>query len=203
MSQLAKYQRNLQVQQFYFSQASTFSTFALVLQSSQSFLKRIKRMILKRIVVFRLLFYGTLILTLGTFLQANKAAEGQQTVTPSFFSMHSTLPGQRFKLSGVVKSGSIEIKKGTLENKFVMTDFKNEIVVLFKGALPPTFREGDMATLGGFLADHKNPTSFIATSVQSNHEITPDKWLGETSLDKVVSINMIESTEDFEYTKMK
>lgn len=84
-----------------------------------------------------------------------------------------------------------------------MTDFKNEIIVLFKGALPPSFREGDMATLGGFLADHKNPTSFIATSVQANHEITPDKWLGETNLDKAVSLNMIETTEDFEYTKMK
>jgi cytochrome c-type biogenesis protein CcmE len=34
----------------------------------RSFLRRIKRMILKRIVVFRLLFYGTLILTVGTFL---------------------------------------------------------------------------------------------------------------------------------------
>lgn len=79
--------------------------------------------------------------------------------------MHSTLPGQRFKLSGVIKHGSIEIKKGTLENKFIVTDFKNEIVVLFKGSLPSTFREGDMATMGGFLADHKNPTLFIGTSV--------------------------------------
>jgi cytochrome c-type biogenesis protein CcmE len=103
----------------------------------------------------------------------------------------------------VVKSGSIEIKKGTLESKFVVTDFKNELIVLYKGSLPPTFREGDMTSLGGFLADHKNPTCFIATSVQANHEITPDRWLGETVLDKAVSINMIETTEDIEYTKMK
>lgn len=124
-------------------------------------------------------------------------------MTPSFFALHSTLPQQRFKLSGVIKSGSIEIKKGTLENRFIMTDFKNEIYVLFKGSLPPTFREGDMATVGGFLADHKNPTHFVATSVTANHEIAPDRWLGETALDKRVSINMVETTEDFEYTKMK
>jgi len=79
--------------------------------------------------------------------------------------MHSTLPGQRFKLSGVVKNGSIEIKKGTLENKFIITDFKNDLIVLYKGPLPATFREGDMASIGGFLADHKRPTCFVGTSV--------------------------------------
>ena len=79
--------------------------------------------------------------------------------------MHSTLEGQRFKLSGVIKHGSISVKKGTLDNKFIMTDFKNDLIVLFRGALPQTFREGDMASVGGYLADIKNPTTFIATSV--------------------------------------
>lgn len=75
------------------------------------------------------------------------------------------MAGQRFKLSGVVKHGSIEMKKGTLENKFTLTDFKNDVSVVYKGALPATFREGDMASVGGFLADHRNPTCFIGTSV--------------------------------------
>lgn len=57
------------------------------------------------------------------------------------------------------------MKKGTLENKFILTDFKNDLVVLYKGPLPATFREGDMASVGGFLADHKSPTCFIGTSV--------------------------------------
>ena len=92
------------------------------------------------------------------------------------------------------------MKKGTLENKFILTDFKNDLAVLYKGPLPATFREGDMASVGGFLADHKSPTNFIATSVQANHEISPDKWLGETMVDRSISINMIETAEDFEYT---
>jgi cytochrome c-type biogenesis protein CcmE len=103
----------------------------------------------------------------------------------------------------VVKHGSIEMKKGTLENRFTLTDFKNDIQVLYKGPLPATFREGDMAGVGGFLACHKNPTCFIGTSVQANHEIAPDRWLGETNLDRAISMNMIETEEDFEYTKMK
>ena len=60
-----------------------------------------------------------------------------------------------------------------------------------------------MASVGGFLADHKNPTCFIGTSVQANHDIAPDKWLGETNLDRAVSMNRIESKLDFEFTKMK
>ena len=55
----------------------------------------------------------------------------------------------------------------------------------------------------GFVADPKNPTNFIATSVSANHEIAPDRWLGETNLDRALSINMIEPESDFEYTKMK
>lgn len=57
------------------------------------------------------------------------------------------------------------MKKGTFENKFILTDFKNELAVIYKGPLPASFKEGDMAAIGGFLADHKNPTSFIGTSV--------------------------------------
>lgn len=95
------------------------------------------------------------------------------------------------------------MKKGTLENKFVVTDFKNDIVVLYKGILPATFREGDMTAIGGFLADHQSPTNFIGTSVTANHDISPDRWLGETSLDRAISMNMIETDQDFEYTKMK
>ncbi len=122
-------------------------------------------MILKRIVVFRLVFYGTTILTLGSFLQANKMQETTKSITPSFFIQHATLPGQRFRISGVIKHGSIEMKKGTLENRFIITDFKNDISVVYKGVLPATFREGDMTSIGGFLADHKNPTLFVGTSV--------------------------------------
>ena len=39
-------------------------------------------------------------------------------------------------MSGVVKHGSISMKKGTLENKFIISDFKHDLVVLYKGALP-------------------------------------------------------------------
>ena len=60
-----------------------------------------------------------------------------------------------------------------------------------------------MATIGGFLADHKYPILFVGTSVQANHEISPDRWIGESNVDRSVSINLVETEEEFEYTKMK
>ncbi len=59
-----------------------------------------------------------------------------------------------------------------------------------------------MASVGGFLADHKAPTCFVGTDVMANHDISPDRWVGDSALDRKVSINMVESIEDFEYTKM-
>ena len=108
----------------------------MILYNAATFLRRIKRMILKRMVLFRVLFYGTVILTVSAILQAGKLSENESSITPSFFAEHTTLPGQRFKVSGVVKHGSISMKKGTLENKFIISDFKHDLVVLYKGALP-------------------------------------------------------------------
>ena len=95
------------------------------------------------------------------------------------------------------------MKKGTLDNKFILTDFKNDLVVLYRGPLPQTFKEGDMASVGGFIADPEKPTCFIGTNVSANHEIQPDRWIAESNIDKQVSINMVETLEDFEYTAMK
>lgn len=48
--------------------ARHFSAYSVAVLTTQSFLRRIKRMILKRIVVFRMVFYSTVVLTLGSFL---------------------------------------------------------------------------------------------------------------------------------------
>ena len=174
----------------------------LTLKSTRGFLRRVKRLILKRIVVFRLLFYGSLLLGVSTIVNNAGCQEAERTVTPSYFLMHTPQPGERYKLSGVIKNGTIEIKKGTQDNRFILTDFKNDINVMYKGLLPATFREGDMTYVGGFLADSNDPTLFIGTSVVANHEISVDKYIGDNNIDRVASLNMIESKSDFEYTTM-
>lgn len=79
---------------------------------------------------------------------------------------------------------------------------ESKSLMFILGALPQSFREGDMANVGGFLADPEDPTTFIATSVTANHEIRTDRWVGETIVDRQTSLNMIETTEEFEYAKM-
>ena len=95
------------------------------------------------------------------------------------------------------------MKKGTLESTFKVTDFKNDLTIVFKGKLPSAFREGDMAVISGFIADHKSPDTFVATFIDATHEIKEDRWKGERAIDRHKSINLVERAEEFEYAEMK
>ena len=53
----------------------------------------------------------------------------------------------------MVKKNSIEIEDKNL--KFVITDFKNEIIVTFSGAVPNLFEEGKGVVAEGYLKDRK------------------------------------------------
>ena len=53
----------------------------------------------------------------------------------------------------MVKKNSIEIENRNL--KFVITDFKNEIIVTFSGAVPNLFEEGKGVVAEGYLEDKK------------------------------------------------
>ena len=57
------------------------------------------------------------------------------------------------RVGGLVKKNSIEIENKNL--KFVITDFKNEIIVTFSGAVPNLFEEGKGVVAEGYLEDRK------------------------------------------------
>ena len=65
----------------------------------------------------------------------------------------------------MVKKDSILVK--TKELKFIVTDFKNEINVIYSGAIPNLFEEGKGVVAEGFLKD-KN--FFIATKILAKHD---------------------------------
>ena len=50
--------------------------------------------------------------------------------------------GRTFRLGGMVTEGSLERTEGTLAIRFVVTDYKHSIPVLYEGLLPDLFREG-------------------------------------------------------------
>ena len=65
----------------------------------------------------------------------------------------------------MVKDNSVTLQ--ATELKFVITDFKNEINVIYSGAIPNLFEEGKGVVAEGFLKD-KN--FFLATKILAKHD---------------------------------
>jgi cytochrome c-type biogenesis protein CcmE len=60
-------------------------------------------------------------------------------------------PGQRFRLGGLVETGSVVRDEGTTV-RFVVTDKSRNLPVTFTGVLPDLFREGQGVVAEGTLA---------------------------------------------------
>ena len=61
------------------------------------------------------------------------------------------LDSKKIRVGGMVKKSSI--KTNDTEINFVITDFKNELLVSFKGSVPNLFDEGKGVVAEGFLKD--------------------------------------------------
>jgi cytochrome c-type biogenesis protein CcmE len=65
----------------------------------------------------------------------------------------------------MVKINSILIE--AKEVKFIITDFKNEINVIYSGAIPNLFTEGKGVVAEGYLKDKE---FFLATKILAKHD---------------------------------
>ena len=61
------------------------------------------------------------------------------------------LETKKIRVGGMVKKNSI--KTNDSEINFIITDFKNELIVSFKGSVPNLFEEGKGVVAEGFLKD--------------------------------------------------
>jgi cytochrome c-type biogenesis protein CcmE len=71
--------------------------------------------------------------------------------TPSEVATMAIGPGQRFRLGGLVETGSVVRGEGTAV-RFVITDRTKTLPVTFVGVLPDLFREGQGVVAEGTLA---------------------------------------------------
>lgn len=72
---------------------------------------------------------------------------------------------QRFRIGGLVEQGSVE-REGT-RVRFIVTDFKQKIVVDYEGVLPDLFREGQgVIAQGRLVADGR----FVAEEILAKHD---------------------------------
>ena len=72
---------------------------------------------------------------------------------------------KKIRIGGMVKKESILIQDK--EVKFIVTDFKNEINVIYSGVIPNLFAEGKGVVAEGFLKD-KN--LFLASKILAKHD---------------------------------
>ena len=75
--------------------------------------------------------------------------------------------GERFRLGGMVTQGSLHRAAGSLEVRFVVTDFSHDVPVSYLGVLPDLFREGaGVVAHGRMRADGM----FVADEVLAKHD---------------------------------
>lgn len=75
--------------------------------------------------------------------------------------------GEKFRIGGMVKDGSIAKQGDSLEVAFVATDYINEVTVEYDGILPDLFREGQ-----GIVAEGSMDVAgvFQASKVIAKHD---------------------------------
>ncbi len=71
--------------------------------------------------------------------------------SPSEIKNVAELDKKKIRIGGMVKKDSVYIN--TNEIGFIITDFKNEINVIYSGAVPNLFEEGKGVVAEGFLKD--------------------------------------------------
>ena len=107
-----------------------------------------------------------LILVLSVFLILKSLEENViYFQSPSEIKSLPEILKKKIRVGGMVKDNSVTLK--ATELKFVITDFKNEINVIYSGAIPNLFEEGKGVVAEGFLKD-KN--FFLATKILAKHD---------------------------------
>ena len=75
--------------------------------------------------------------------------------------------GERFRLGGMVRPGTVERRSGSLDMNFVVTDFKRDVPVRYSGVVPDLFRENQGVVAHGRLgADGV----FVADEILAKHD---------------------------------
>ena len=114
--------------------------------------------------LFLALILSSVILTVFLVLQSLK----ENVVyfkSPSEIKSLIKLNKKKIRIGGMVKEQSVFINSN--EVNFIITDLKNEINVIYSGAVPNLFSEGKGVVAEGFLKDQNY---FEATKILAKHD---------------------------------
>ena len=117
-----------------------------------------------RIIFLSLVFFSILIISITLFKILEKNL--LYFLTPTEISnVQDTKLNKVYRIGGMVKKDSIKASKD--EIKFIVTDFKNEILVSYSGSIPNLFAEGKGVVVEGELKDKKY---VIAKKILAKHD---------------------------------
>ena len=85
--------------------------------------------------------------------------------SPSDIQLLEEIQDKKIRVGGMVKENSIEISSEKIN--FIVTDFKNEINVVYSGVVPNLFSEGKGVVAEGYLKDR---SFFEATKILAKHD---------------------------------
>ena len=82
------------------------------------------------------------------------------------------LTSKKIRVGGMVKEKSINVNQS--EVNFVITDFKNELVVNYSGSIPNLFEEGKGVVAEGFLKDRNFLTAVKILAKHDENYMPPE-----------------------------
>ncbi len=121
-----------------------------------------------RKVKLRFLFIASVFLSLilSAFLILKSLEENVVYFkSPSDIQFLEEIKNQKIRVGGMVKENSIKVLPEKIN--FIVTDYKNEIYVVYSGVLPNLFSEGKGVVAEGFLKDRN---FFEATKILAKHD---------------------------------
>ena len=119
-------------------------------------------------VKLRILFISLLTITviLSVFLILKSLEENViYFLSPTEIRNLNEIGKKKIRIGGMVKDKSIIINSDNIS--FIITDFKNEINIIYSGLIPNLFEEGKGVVAEGFLKDRK---FFKADKILAKHD---------------------------------
>lgn len=172
------------------------------------FINKIKAFFNKRVLMFRLLFYSSFVIIGFSIMRYSNNVNYAKNVTPVFFIQNNASENMFYNVAGVIKPGTINIIKGSDELSFVITDYEHEMVVYFKGVIPPNFLEGNTVIATGSINDRKKPEILMCNKIATEHAYNSDTWLnrqltaGDRNRQEIIEEMMKKQNKENKYTKM-
>ena len=75
--------------------------------------------------------------------------------------------GQRYRIAGLVRKGSVSTADDGITRIFTVTDCKSDVTIEYTGILPDLFREGQAIVATGMLGDDRK---MVAAQVLAKHD---------------------------------